>query len=434
MINGLSKKQKEFIAYGDRYYNVKTGARGGGKTYIDLIYTIGHRVATLKQYKGMFIMCGNTLESIEDNILKPMRDYWGEKIIPHRKGNNTEIKLFGQEFRLIGASSKDRVNILRGKNILYAYCDEVVTYVEDFFNMLTSGLRVHDNNGLLVSQADFTCNPENPTHWFKKFIDNQIENSPQNIFFQHYTIYDNTSYSKGHIQNQENLYRGTVYFDRWIKGLWVNAEGIIFRLFADNPNRYLLKEISNILEIHIGVDFGGNNSKTMFVATGLVKIEGVYKLVVLEEHHVQKKFEGGGIDSEQVSSEYYNFFMMIWNKYRLKPKVSYCDHFDLTIFQMINYFKKNNVSHQILKVDKNTISLIEYIQTIQALFSLDKLLILDYNKYVIESLQGLLYDEKAVEDKVLDDNITCDVDTYDALRYSISWFLKQSNLNWIKGV
>lgn len=431
MINGLSKKQKEFIAYGDRYYNVKTGARGAGKTYIDLIYTIGHRVSELRQYKGMFIMCGNTLESIEDNILKPMRAYWSEKYVPFRKGNSTEIKLFGQEFRLIGASSKDRVNILRGKNILYAYCDEVVTYVEEFFRMLTSGLRVHDDNGVLVSKADFTCNPENPTHWFKSFMDTQLGETPENIFYQHYTIYDNTLFSKEYIKTQENLYRGTVYFDRWILGKWVNAEGIIFRLFADNPERYLLKEVSNILQIHIGVDFGGNNSKTMFIASGLIQVGNVYKLVVLEEHNVKMKFEGAGIDSEQVAKEHYNFFMMIWNKYRIKPKVSYCDHFDLTIFQMINYFRRQGVQHQIFKVDKNSISLVEYIQTIQALFSLDKLLILDYNRYVIESLQGLLYDEKSVEDKVLDDNVTCDVDTYDALRYSISWFLKQRNYNWI---
>lgn len=426
----LSDKQEQFIVYGNRTYNVKTGARGGGKTHIDILFTIANRVRQLKQYKGMFILCGNTLESIDDNILNPMRSYWGVKCVPERK-NKTTIKLFGTDFRLIGASKKDRINILKGKNILYAYCDEITTYVDGFFEMLDYGLRCTDSEGNLVSIADFTCNPDNPTHWFKVWFDKQLEKFPESIFYQHYTMYENPFLSKEYILNKEEMYRGTVYFDRWILGLWTFAEGIIFQQFANNPELYLLDTIdyNKIHRVHIGVDFGDVNSKTMFIASAVINDNGVYKIVVLEELHVKHKLNT--VDASMVVEKHYEFYNMVIEKYRLSLKqirncVSWCDHMGLIINQMRNYHKNKSSDHSLNKVDKNTIGLSEYILTINALFNLNKLYILKHNDYMIKSLQGLLYDDKK-EDAVLDDNHTCDVDTYDAFRYSISLFLRKNH-------
>ena len=94
---------------------------------------------------------------------------------------------------------------------------------------------------------------------------------------------------------------------------------------------------------------------------------------------------------------------------------------------MRNYHKSKGSNHNIDKVNKTTISLSEYISTINALLNIEKLLILKHNERVIESLSTLLYDEDSEKDTVLDDG-TCDVDTYDAFRYSISRFLLQNNL------
>lgn len=35
-------------------------------------------------------------------------------------------------------------------------------------------------------------------------------------------------------------YAGTVYYDRFILGRWVAAEGAVYRLFADDPERFVV--------------------------------------------------------------------------------------------------------------------------------------------------------------------------------------------------
>lgn len=431
-MTAFTPKQTQTIAYANKPYNIQLGARGGGKTYTDILVTIPSRIEKLRKHNGLFLLCGNTLENIDDNILNPMRDYWGDTLVPVRKLNSSLINLFGVPFRLVGGAKSDRVNVLRGKNILYAYCDEVVTYNYEFFTMLITGLRCTDASGRLVSIADFTCNPDTPAHWFKQFIDKQLNSNPDMIYVQHYTIYDNPFLSKQYVKNLEDLYRGTVYFDRYIKGLWTNAEGIIFRQFADNPNKYIKENQDNILKIHIGVDFGGAKAKTIIIASGIIKVDGIYKIVVLEEHEVKERYKGAGIDIEQVAREHFDFYQMLINKYKVRPEVTFCDHLDLAIVQMRNYHKLRGSNHKIDKVNKSTISLAEYIQTINSLLNIDKLFFLNHTELVINSFTTLLYDEKQIIDAVLDDNVTCDVDTYDATRYSISNFLLQNNIyKWI---
>jgi hypothetical protein len=69
------------------------------------------------------------------------------------------------------------------------------------------------------------------------------------------------------VESLEREYKGTVYFDRYILGLWQRAEGIIYRAFADNPQLFTVKTVPRLAEINIGMDFGGTKSKHALVAT-----------------------------------------------------------------------------------------------------------------------------------------------------------------------
>lgn len=422
-----TEKQKLDIKYGNHRWNVKSGATRSGKTYLDIDFKIVDRIIERRGESGIAIICGKNYGTIERNVIIPLREVYGNligSITNTSKNKSTHIMIADEPVYLFGAGDISRIDTLRGSSVKYAYCDEVVSYNPLFFEMLKSRLDKE------YSICDLTCNPDNPNHWFKEFMDSDVDK-----WILHFTIDDNPFLPPVFVEQLKKEYEGTVYYDRYILGLWVNAEGLIFLQFANNKSKYIIDRAENIIKIDIGVDFGGNKSKTMFIASAVVRklendngtLREVYKLVVLEEHHVREKTQGAGIDAEQVAREHYDFYKKIAEKYNIIPQVSWCDHFDLAIIQIRNYHKLKGSNHKIDKVDKSSITLPDYILTINSLLNIEKLLILSQNIRVIESLSTLLYDEKSSKDAVLDDG-TCDVDTYDAFRYSISRFLLQNNL------
>jgi len=422
-----TEKQKLDIKYGNHRWNIKSGATRSGKTYLDIDFKIVDRIIERRGKSGIAIICGKNYGTIERNVIIPLREVYGNligSITNTSKNKSTHIMIADEPVYLFGAGDISRIDTLRGSSVKYAYCDEVVSYNPLFFEMLKSRLDKE------YSICDLTCNPDNPNHWFKEFMDSDVDK-----WILHFTIDDNPFLPPVFVEQLKKEYEGTVYYDRYILGLWVNAEGLIFLQFANNKSKYTIDKAENIIKIDIGVDFGGNKSKTMFIASGIIRtlenvngtLKEVYKLVVLEEHHVKEKIQGAGIDAEQVAREHYEFYKKIAEKYNIIPQVSWCDHFDLAIIQIRNYHKLKGSNHKIDKVDKSSITLPDYILTINSLLNIEKLLILNNNIRVIESLSTLLYDEKSNKDAVLDDG-TCDVDTYDAFRYSISRFLLQNNL------
>lgn len=424
-----SPKQQLDLLNCNKRWNIKTGAVRSGKTYLDIDRIIISEIIEFMGLDGDNIMVGRDYGSLERNVIKPLQKKYGAFVSNIITGNSqnrsTHIKIFGETVYLFGAVDRGRTSALQGMSVKWAYLDEVVTYTPEFFDMLKTRL---DKD---YSRVHATCNPENPNHWFKQFIDDDKIDK----WVVHFTLDDNIFLSDKVKNEIKASLEGTVYYDRYILGLWVNAEGLIFLQFANNKNKYIIDRAENIIKIDIGVDFGGNKSKTMFIASAVVRklendngtLKEVYKLVVLEEHHVREKTQGAGIDAEQVAREHYDFYKKIAEKYNIIPQVSWCDHFDLAIIQIRNYHKLKGSNHKIDKVDKSSITLPDYILTINSLLNIEKLLILSQNIRVIESLSTLLYDEKSSKDAVLDDG-TCDVDTYDAFRYSISRFLLQNNL------
>lgn len=422
-----TEKQKLDIKYGNRRWNIKSGATRSGKTFLDIDFKIVDRILERKGLSGISIICGKNYGTIERNVIIPLREVYGGligNITNNSQNKSTHIMIAGEPIYLFGAGDSSRIDSLRGSSVKYAYCDEVVSYNPAFFEMLKSRLDKE------YSICDLTCNPEAQNHWFKTFMDSDIDK-----WVLHFIIDDNPFLPPAFVEQLKKEYEGTVFYDRYILGLWVNAEGLIFLQFANDKQKYITEKIDNIVNIQIGVDFGGNKSKTMFVASAIIKtietnnnqLSETYKIAILEEHHVKEKMQGAGIDAEQVAREHFEFYQKIAKKYNVIPQVSWCDHFDLAIIQMRNYHRANGSNHKIDKVDKTSITLSDYILTINSLLNIEKLIILKHNIKVIESLATLLYDENSNKDAVLDDG-TCDVDTYDAFRYSISRFLLQNNL------
>ena len=253
----FSTKQREFLDNANRRWNVKYGATRSGKTYLDY-YVIPKRIRNVKGKSGLIVILGNTKGTLQRNVIEPLQNIWGTKLVSDIKSDNTAY-LFGEKCYCLGADNKKHINKIRGPSFKYCYGDEVATWDEGVFQMLKSRL------DKAYSKFDGTCNPEGPSHWFKKFLDSDAD-----IFQQKYTLYDNPFLAKEVLQSLETEYRGTVFFDRYILGDWKAAEGTIYMLFADETEKFLVDKLNEQLAIvAIGVDYGAGKSKIKFVASGI---------------------------------------------------------------------------------------------------------------------------------------------------------------------
>ena len=88
--------------------------------------------------------------------------------------------------------------------------------------------------------------------------------------YGHFTIADNPVITPERMAEIAAQYDpGSVWYRRDILGERCAAEGLIYRMFADDPAAYAISGADFPAEfLNIGVDFGGNRSKTTFVAVG----------------------------------------------------------------------------------------------------------------------------------------------------------------------
>ncbi|MFR6092411.1 MAG: phage terminase large subunit, partial [Faecalibacterium prausnitzii] len=214
----------EYLRNCNHRWNVKTGATRSGKTYLDCAVTIPKRICAARG-EGLLVMLGNTLGTLERNVLEPMRGLWGPELVGvvRTSASGNIVQLFGHKIYVLGADNKKHIARIQGAAFEYAYGDEITTWDEGVFQMLKSRLSCPH------SHFDGTCNPESPSHWFKKFLDSDAD-----IYCQAYTIDDNPTLPAQFVADLKKEYTGTVYYNRFILGQWMAANGVIYRLLADS--------------------------------------------------------------------------------------------------------------------------------------------------------------------------------------------------------
>ena len=245
----LSSKQQEYLLKCDHRWNMKIGATGSGKSWLDYAVVIPRRLMALKG-QGAAVILGNTQGTANRNILEPMREIYGDRMVGPIRADNS-AQMFGAKVYILGADKKTNVDRLRGMTIEYAYGDEMTTWAQEVFEMLKSRLRCEH------SYFDGTANPENPGHYIKKFIE-----SGADIYCQHSTIFDNPFLPADFIQNLCKEYEGTVYYKRYILGEWALAEGIIYDMFDRQKHLVRLEDVEDQLvgPCYVSCDYGIQNA------------------------------------------------------------------------------------------------------------------------------------------------------------------------------
>lgn len=272
-------------------------------------------------------------------------------------------------------------------------------------------------------------NPGSPKHWiYTVYINKYQKDAADGKFlggynYEHFTIDDNitvTEQRKLEIKSQYD--HSSVRYKRDILGLRIPADGLIFTCFANDQERYIVDKVdkSKITAIHIGIDFGGNKSKTTFVATAFM--EGFKRLVVIDDY----KVEGGKGDIRPVDI-YKAFIAFVKRLYsRFNPiliKIAWADN---EAQALINGLRTacRNARLMVRIADCYKAAVNDRISTLDTLMAQGRFFVMRHCKNVIESLSEQLWDSKVEDKDVRLDDGTCDIDTADALEYSFSKFIK----------
>ena len=407
----ITEKQKEFVRNAIHRYNLKIGARRCGKTYLDILFTIPNRLLERKNLDGLNVIFGVSKGTIERNVLKPLREIYGKDLIGTINSQNITI-LFGQEVYCLGTEKISQVSKIQGTSIKYAYGDEIAKWNKEVFIMIQASLDKP------YSCLDGALNPENKNHWFKKEFLDKIEEKGLDVYVQYYTIFDNPFLSKDFVDNLCKEYQGTVYYNRLILGQWCDAEGLIFQQIANNCKRFLTKEIQSNSIISIGIDWGGNKSKHSITAT---KISRNFKNVQCLKSDTMV---ATGTNTKQVFRWIINFIKEIQDKYGFVSFI-FADSAEQVLNRSLEGKLKESGINLIIQ-DSVKIPIKNRIELWNRLLNLDRLSFIDgQTQTIIEALQMALYDEKAKEDRWIDDGETSDIDSLDSFDYSFEFWAEE---------
>ena len=412
----LTEKQNEYIRNATHRWNIKTGAVRSGKSYVDTAYTIPARIRDRVGKPGLTVIFGVSRDTIERNVLQPMREIYGSGLVGTINNRNMAW-ICGENAYCLGAEKVSQVAKVQGSSIKYAYGDEVAKWNREVFEMIKSRLDKP------YSCFDGACNPENPTHWLKEFIDSDVD-----IYVQKYTIFDNIYLPKEYVENLCKEYEGTVYYDRLIEGMWKRAEGAIYRMFADDPDRFIRPvNRKDIKEIRIGIDFGGNGSGHSFVATAILW-NGIVQ-PVMSRKHMKKDFPQG-IDANKLSELFLQFVADVIEKYG-KPRYAFWDNAETVLGQSIeNACRKEFPSLLVLPAQKKKIN--DRINYTVRLMGSGRFFITHDCQTLKKALQDAVYNGKVLQEERLDDGST-DIDTLDAFEYTIERDINGVYYNPVKG-
>jgi PBSX family phage terminase large subunit len=253
-----------------------------------------------------------------------------------------------------------------------------------------------------------TTNPDKPSHWLKKnYIDKQSE---LDILALKFLIDDNTFLDENYVENIKKEYSG-VFRDRFIKGLWVVAQGGIYQYFNENKAKFIIDEINSkeIIYATIGVDFGGNGSAHAMVCNGYTR--GFRQVITLDEYY--KK--GSEIKSpQQLENDFVEFVLRCKEKFKIADV--YCDSAEQLLIKGFRIAAERNK----LKVSVNNArkgSVLNRIRFFSRLMGAERYKVLRNCRHLIEAFESAVWNEKSLEDERLD-NGTTNIDSLDALEYA----------------
>jgi PBSX family phage terminase large subunit len=179
-----------------------------------------------------FALCGKTVTSLKRNVIVPIlpvleelgfccREYKSKNILEINRGS---VK---NRFYLFGGKDEGSASLIQGMTLGGVLFDEVALMPRSFVEQALARCSLEG------SRFFFNCNPENPQHWFyEEWIKKRNE---KNALYIHFLMEDNPSLTGEIIERYRSLYSGTFY-ERFVEGKWVAAEGLVYPFFSKEDN------------------------------------------------------------------------------------------------------------------------------------------------------------------------------------------------------
>ncbi|MGG0666749.1 PBSX family phage terminase large subunit [Viridibacillus arvi] len=329
-------------------------------------------------------MAGKTIGSFRRNVFKPLKRMLqsrGYKVKEYRSENMFTVTRNGvvNYFYIFGGKDEASQDLIQGITLAGMFFDEVALMPQSFVNQATARCSVDG------AKFWFNCNPAGPYHWFKLEYLDQLES--KQMLHLHFTMDDNLSLSQRIKERYKRMYTG-VFYKRFILGLWVLAEGVIYDMFE--KEKHVTKTEARVYEQHyVAIDYGTQNPTT-FGLWGLH--EGIWYKV--KEYH----YDGRKNAKQKTDQEYLeDFEKFIEGANNFKGTIV-----DPSAASFITLLKKNG--HRVLKAKNDVLDGIRNMAT--ALIK-GTIMYNDCCKETFREFSSYIWDEKAAdrgEDKPVKQN------------------------------
>lgn len=323
-------------------------------------------------------MAGKTIGSLRRNVITPLKKMLKSrkyKVKDHLSENMLTISKDGHtnHFYIFGGKDESSQELIQGITLAGMFFDEVALMPQSFVNQATGRCSIEG------SKYWFNCNPAGPYHWFKlEWIDN---NEDKNLLHIHFTMDDNLSLSEKVKQRYYRMYSG-VFFQRFILGLWVLAEGIVYDMF--NKEKHVVKTVEREYEkYYVSCDYGTQNPMT-YGLWGLCK--GIWYKT--KEYH----YDGRKNSRQKTDDEYLDDLKEFIGDISIRGIIV-----DPSAASFIALLKKNR-----FKVLKAKNEVIDGIRNVARLLNEEKIKYNDCCKETFREYASYTWDEKATargEDK-----------------------------------
>ena len=226
-----------------------------------------------------------------------------------------------------------------------------------------------------------------------------------------FTIDDNKFLPQSFVSALKKEYAGTVYYDRFINGLWKAAEGTIYRTFADDPERFMLDAPpEDIIYCTAGLDFGGNGSAHALNLTGYTT--NLRQLVTIDEWYSKEE-----LTPNELEKAVCDFLERALEKYRVTDL--YCDSAEQVLIRGIrNEAAARKLPIAVHNARKGPIK--DRIRFYTSLFGAGRYKIMRHCIHTAEAFSEAVWSE----DDVRLDNGSANIDSLDAQEYSTEFVMK----------
>lgn len=390
----LSRKQVRSIAHAEAdasqsQINLWHGAVRSGKT-VGSLWKFLMKTAELADKPGEIFVIGRTRDTAYRNLLSPLMSpsMFGvmTEQIEYNRGAPT-AKILGQRVHVIGASDVRSENAIRGATVKLSYCDEISLMAEEFVSQLVAR---HSVEGAWMGA---TTNPDGPRHWLKTGYIDRADEIGHRIF--HFELEDNRAHlPTGFIEGLELQYTG-MWRDRFVRGLWTMAEGVIYEAF--DPKRHVVDSLPSMRRIvSMGIDWGSTNP-TRGILLGLGEDDRLYAMAEWAPTSATSNIQVPRIQQFIAEHGTPDYFFVDPSAKDLREQ--------MTQAGLVNVAKGSN------KVKPG-------IDVTAALLSSERLLIHSSCSELLDEIPGYVWDSKAQE-KGEDEPVKLNDHAVDALRYAV---------------